>query len=273
MYQAPRVQQRQCRARVVGDRADLLPWQGSELAQIPAVEQLHRVVGVVTVRRGVKAVVEGTHDARVGELGEGVKLTLEQFDDHAHPAGLGQPFERKTFAGGAIAHAVGSTHAAATERGEHVVAARDAFGFGALWHRVGRFARGSSHRLAVSQYSSTTVQLRASMRSCQQFYQVGDPRSKGSLERPVGTAARGAYTGLCPHSGEALMQADGGDDAGASPRIGRPTSSWVASVGRAYPSASSSRALERVSLPGGPLGRPQSRSAESGVHRWGSSPA
>ncbi len=74
MHQPSRMNERERGADLVRECAGLTPRHGREVAQVAAVEQLHRVVRAL----GVEPVIVDLDDARVRELRERVKLALEQ---------------------------------------------------------------------------------------------------------------------------------------------------------------------------------------------------
>jgi hypothetical protein len=76
MHRPPRVKERQRRTDVARDGARLSPVGWDELLQVAPVEELHRVVGTLVIQ----SIVVDFDDARVPELGERVKLALEQLD-------------------------------------------------------------------------------------------------------------------------------------------------------------------------------------------------
>jgi hypothetical protein len=107
------VQDRERARDVAQQRARLAPRQLAALAQIRAVEQLHRVVRA----ERVDAVVVDLDDAGMLELRERVVLALEQRGEHAPRELVAdvQPLERKTLSGALVEHAIDRAHRAAPE--------------------------------------------------------------------------------------------------------------------------------------------------------------
>jgi hypothetical protein len=116
VHHAARVDQRQRRGQVAEQLTDLPLVERRVLdrvARVPAFQQLHRVVRCVAVL----PVLEGSHDAWMRELHEGVVLALE----HRLHRGVGlirdddQLLQGEPLPGVLVQHAVDAAHAAAAE--------------------------------------------------------------------------------------------------------------------------------------------------------------
>ncbi len=109
------MQERQRRADLVSDSAHVLPRKGRELSQVAAVQELHRVVRLLTFH----AVVERVHDTRMRELDERVELSLEELDRSSGLFSIrldGEHLERDDGSECLVPRPVNGGHAAATQQ-------------------------------------------------------------------------------------------------------------------------------------------------------------
>jgi hypothetical protein len=119
--QPARVEQRQRRRDVPQVAAGFAIGEGRQVAQIRAIEELHGVVRAVAI----DAVLVHFDDARVPELGERVKLVLEQVVRvPARPPE--QPLQRDAPPAGLVQHAKHRAHAALSQPRLHAITTRDA---------------------------------------------------------------------------------------------------------------------------------------------------
>ena len=114
VHETSRMNERQRRADLVGERARLAPGYRRALPEVAAVEQLHRVVSTL----GSEPVIVDLDDPRVGELGERVELAFEERRCclcFTRPLGWREQFQRHFPPFDGIRSAVHHGHSTASE--------------------------------------------------------------------------------------------------------------------------------------------------------------